>query len=237
MAIRFAFLVLEEHPYGRDMLKALFDEGFVPEVVIQEVSAIGDEERQKFFDRMAGCEIAPRINELVTGKKIPIYNVPNHNGNGCYELLQQFQPELIVLGGTRIIKERVLTIPPKGTLNAHPGMLPWLRGSASVGWALYKNLPVGATVHYIDPGIDTGDIIYREQIKVVRGDTYESLNGKVSKLSAELMVRAVRDISNDLVNRIPQDPNEGETFRVIPEDLLAIGKQALADGSYGHFNE
>lgn len=235
MAIRFAFLVLEEHPYGRDMLKSLIDAGYVPEVVIQEVSKVGDEERQKFLNRMAGHPIAPRINELLTGKKIPIYNVPNHNGQSCFELLQQFQPELLVLGGTRIIKERILNIPTKGTVNAHPGLLPWLRGSASVGWALYKNLPIGATVHFIDPGIDTGDIIHREELKVLNGDTYESLNGKVSRLAAELMVRAVSDVDNGTVTRIPQDTTQGETFRVIPEDLLEIGKRGLADGTYAHF--
>ena len=237
MTIRYAFLVLEEHPYGRDMLQALLEAGFIPEVVIQEVSAVGDEERQKFMDRMAGCPLAPRVNQLLVGKNVPIYSVANHNGEACFNLLQKYQPELLVLGGTRIIKERILTIPPKGTLNAHPGLLPWLRGSASVGWALYKNMPIGATVHFIDPGIDTGDIVHREHLAVVHGDTYESLNGKVSRLAAELMARAVRDVVDGKVVRIPQDSSEGETFRVIPEDLLEIGKRNLAQGTYAHFSD
>lgn len=235
MTIRFAFLVLEEHPYGRDMLQALLEAGFIPEVVIQEVSAVGDEERQKFLDRMAGCPLAPRVNQLLVGKGVPIYSVANHNGEACFTLLLKYQPELLVLGGTRIIKERILTIPSKGTLNAHPGLLPWLRGSTSVGWALYKNMPIGATVHFIDPGIDTGDIVYREKLAVLQGDTYESLNGKVSRLAAELMAQAVRDVDEGKAVRIPQDPSEGETFRVIPEDLLEIGKRNLAQGTYSHF--
>jgi len=237
MTIRYAFLVLEEHPFGRDMLQALLEAGFVPEVVVQEVSAIGDEERQKFLDRMAGCPIAPRVNQLLVGKGVPIYSVANHNGEACFSLLQKYQPELLVLGGTRIIKERILSIPSKGTLNAHPGLLPWLRGSASVGWALYKDMPIGATVHFIDPGIDTGDIVYREELTVVHGDTYESLNGKVSRLAAKLMVQAVKDVAEGKVVRIQQDFSEGETFRVIPEDLLEIGKNNLAQGTYSHFSD
>jgi len=199
------------------------------------VSKVGDEERQKFLTRMAGQPIAPRINQLIIGTKIPVYSVSNHNDETCQALLQADKPDLIVLGGTRIIKPHILEIPARATLNAHPGLLPWLRGSASVGWALYKDFPQGATVHFIDPGIDTGDIIYRQELPVYRGDSYESLNGRVAQLAAQLMVRALEAFSKGDVPRIPQSLDEGETFRVIPDDLLEIGFQRLADGTYSHF--
>lgn len=235
MTLHFAFLVLEEHPYGRDMLQALLENGFTPSVIIQEVSNVGDVEREKFLTRMAGQPISPRINQLITGRKIPLYSVGNHNDETCQELLKADQPDILVLGGTRIIKPRILEIPKVATLNAHPGLLPWLRGSASVGWALYKDFPEGATVHFIDPGIDTGDIIYREELPVYHSDTYESLNGRISRLSAQLMVRAMQAHVQGNVPRTPQPTDEGETFRVIPDDLLEIGKQRLADGTYSHF--
>lgn len=237
MNLRFAFLVLEEHPYGREMLNALLENEFTPSMIIQEVSAVGDVEREKFLTRMAGQPIAPRINQLVSGKKIPLYSVSNHNDAVCQELLIAERPDLLVLGGTRIIKSDILDIPGQAVLNAHPGLLPWLRGSASVGWALYKDFPQGATVHFIDPGIDTGDIIYREELPVYRHDTYESLNGRVAKLAAELMVRALRAFEAGSVPRTPQPIDEGETMRVIPDDLLSIGIQRLVEGTYSHFVE
>ena len=235
MTLHFAFLVLEEHPYGRDMLQALLENGFTPSVIIQEVSNVGDVEREKFLARMAGQPIAPRINQLITGKKIPLYSVANHNDETCAEILKADQPDILVLGGTRIIKTNILEIPKVATLNAHPGLLPWLRGSASVGWALFKDFAEGATVHFIDPGIDTGDIIFREELPVYRSDTYESINGRVSKLAAQLMLRAMQAHAEGNVPRIPQPKDEGETFRVIPDDLLEIGKQRLKDGTYSHF--
>jgi methionyl-tRNA formyltransferase len=191
MAVRFAFLVLEEHPYGREMLKALLENGFTPSMIIQEVSAVGDVEREKFLARMAGEPVPPRITELIAGKKIPVFCVANHNDEICRELLEAEQPEVLVLGGTRIIKPHILSIAPRGTVNSHPGLLPRLRGSASVGWALYKDLPVGATVHFIDPSIDTGDIIASRQLPVRRGDTYENLNARVAQLAATSMVEAL----------------------------------------------
>jgi len=235
MTLRFAFLVLEEHPYGREMLRALLDHGFIPEVIIQEVSDVGDVEREKFLARMAGQPLAPSINRQVTGRNIPVYAVANHNDAACQDRLRAFRPELLVLGGTRIIKPAVLEIPSVATLNSHPGLLPWLRGSASVGWALYKDMPVGATVHFIDPGIDTGDIIYRQHLPVYRQDTYESLNGRVAVLAADLMRRALQAFADGDVPRIPQNRDEGETLKVIPEDLLNEGKHRLAEGRYSHY--
>lgn len=235
MSLQFAFLVLEEHPYGREMLRALLERGLVPSLIIQEVSAVGDEEREKFLARIAGQSIPPRLTELVTGKKVPVYCVANHNDDTCLELLRAAKPDLLVLGGTRIIKPRILEVPRLSTVNSHPGLLPWLRGSASVGWALYQDLPQGATAHFVEPGIDTGDIIVSRQLPVYRQDTYESLNCRIAVLAGELMAEALALIAGGNPPRTPQDTSQGETYKVIPDDLLAEGKRRLAEGRYSHY--
>lgn len=234
-SLHFAFLVLEEHPYGREMLRVLLDHDLVPSVIIQEVSQVGDVEREKFLTRMAGQPVPPRLTQLVTGRKIPFYCVANHNDATCKELLEAEKPDVLVLGGTRIIKTSILETPRRATVNAHPGLLPWLRGSASVGWALYKDMPQGATAHFIDPGIDTGDIIVRRELAVHRSDTYESINARIATLSGELMAESLTYLANGEAPREPQDRNVGETFKVIPDDLLEEGKRRLAEGRYSHY--
>ena len=62
---RFAYLLLKEHPYGREMLSQILSEGFIPAIVITEDSAIGDEEREKFLKRIEGNPIAPTIDCLL----------------------------------------------------------------------------------------------------------------------------------------------------------------------------
>jgi methionyl-tRNA formyltransferase len=235
MSLHFAFLVLEEHPYGREMLRILLENNLVPSVIIQEVSAVGDVEREKFLTRMAGQPLPPRLTQLINGKKIPVFCVANHNDAVCKELLADDKPDVLALGGTRIIKPNILEIPRRATVNAHPGLLPWLRGSASVGWALYKDMPQGATVHFIDPGIDTGDIIIKRKLPVYRHDTYESINYRIATLSGELMADSLTLLANDEAPRTPQDRNVGETFKVIPDDLLEEGKRRLSEGRYSHF--
>jgi methionyl-tRNA formyltransferase len=235
MTLHFSFLVLEEHPYGREMLRILLENNFIPSMIIQEVSAVGDVERDKFLARIAGQPVPPRLTEIITGRKIPVYCVANHNDATCKELLETDKPDILVLGGTRIIKTPILEVPRRATLNAHPGLLPMLRGSASVGWALYKDLPEGATAHFIDPGIDTGDIIVKRELPVYHRDTYESLNYRIALLSGELMAESLKYLEKGEAPRTPQDSNAGETLKVIPDELLEEGKRRLAEGRYSHF--
>ncbi len=235
MSLHFAFLVLEEHPYGREMLRILLEQDLIPSLIVQEVSAVGDIEREKFLNRIAGQPVPPRLTQLITGRKIPVYCVANHNDATCKELLEAEKPDVLVLGGTRIIKPSILEAPRRATVNAHPGLLPWLRGSASVGWALYKDMKQGATAHFIDPGIDTGDIIVRRELPVHHNDTYESLNARIATLSGELMAESLTFLATGEAPREPQDHNIGETFKVIPDELLEEGKRRLAEGRYSHY--
>lgn len=138
MSLNFAFLVLEEHPYGREMLKILLERGLVPSAIVQEVSEVGDTEREKFLARIAGQPTPPRLTQLVADKNIPLYCVANHNSDHCKELLAALQPDVLALGGTRIIKPKILEVPRRATVNSHPGLLPYLRGSASVGWVIQR---------------------------------------------------------------------------------------------------
>ena len=150
-------------------------------------------------------------------------------------MLEAFRPELVVLGGTRILRSHILEIPPRGTVNAHPGLLPWLRGSSSVGWAIYKDVAVGSTVHLVEAGIDTGPIILQRRLPVYRGTTYEQVVRRVLTLSSELMADTLALLAAGEVRGTPQDPTVGETLRVIPSALLEQARTCLAQGRYSHF--
>jgi methionyl-tRNA formyltransferase len=235
ITLRFAFLVLEEHPYGREMLRILLERGFGPGLLIEEVSEVATEERKKFLTRIDGQPVPPRFAELVAGSDIPRQTVKNHNDPDCREMLMAYGPDLIVLGGTRILRPPVLAIPPRGTINAHPGLLPQLRGSSSVAWALHKDLPVGSTVHYVDAGIDTGPILLRRELSVHRDESYEQIVRRVLTLSGHLMAEALEGLAVGALQAKPQNPEVGETLRVIPPELLAVARRRLAEGSYSHF--
>lgn len=233
--MRFAFLVLKEHPYGQEMLRILLEHGFIPELVMEEDSVIADEERRKFLERIAGESLPPTIASLVTSRGLSHEFVPNLNGRRARQILAVLQPDLLVLGGTGIIGQAVLAIPRLGTLNSHPGLLPELRGSASVAWAIYKDLPVGSTCHFIDSGIDTGPILIRRALPIYRGETFERIHRRVLTLSGELMAEGLGIIASGAARAAPQDLSVGETLRVIPPEFMVEVKAKLAEGRYRHY--
>ncbi len=229
---RFVFLVLAEHPYGREMLRELLAAELVPIAMIEECSPEADVEAAKFEERMAGFELAPSFTEQLAGRDLPRVQVPDHNGDACVERLQTLAPDLLVLGGTRILRARVFG-QAKHTLNSHPGLLPEVRGSASVAWAIETDVEVGCTCHFIDAGVDTGPIVGREVIPVRRGDSYERLCWLTTRLSAKLMREAVGAYAKGPLDARPQGPG-GTTYRNMPAEGVERIKQKLADGRYAH---
>jgi len=232
---RFVFMVLEEHPYGREMLMQLLEVGHVPAAVVEEASPVAEEEREKFLVRIKGHRVAPTFTELLKGTDVPRYKVPHHNRRRCRELLKEMEPDLGVLGGTRIIRNRVLEIPPDGMLNSHPGLLPEVRGSASVAWSVYHDVPIGSTCHFIDPDIDTGDIVLKRVIPVHRGDTYELLCWKTLVMAGTLMTEAVTMWRRGDITRTPQGESGLPTFKVAPPEVLDVVYRKLAEGTYRNF--
>jgi methionyl-tRNA formyltransferase len=86
-------------------------------------------------------------------------------------LLIKSRPDILVLAGTGIVPANVLSVPTMVTLNAHFGLLPWVRGVCPLENALLRGVPLGVTVHAVDPGIDTGPLIRRVLLPVGENDT------------------------------------------------------------------
>ena len=192
----FAYLLLKEHPYGREMLKQLISENFIPKIIISEVSEIADEEREKFLKRIEGNEIAEsiesQIDELsLSGINIEHVEVSIHNSEQVMPHIKELELDLIVFGGTRIIRGEILDFPKDGVINSHPGLLPECRGSASPAWSVYHDIPIGSSTHFCDNGIDTGQLLLRREVPVKRGMKYEDLCYETLVLSGILMLSLI----------------------------------------------
>lgn len=232
--MQWAFLLLEEHPYGREMLRELLGGGFTPDLIIEERSQVADEERDKFVARMAGHEIAPTLTEQLEGRGIRREIVESHNHDRCAQLLWALAPDLLVLGGTRILKPRVFELAERGALNSHPGLLPEVRGSASVAWAIHLDERVGCTCHLIETNIDTGPIVGRRELPVRRGDTYESLCHATVVLSAQLMREALEALRDGTLAPVPQGDGPAARKNMMADMVDAV-RDKLAAGAYAHY--
>lgn len=95
--------------------------------------------------------------------------------------LKKVKPEIIFcIGGMQIIPKEVLSIPRLGCLNIHPALLPKYRGRFSTAHALFNGEPyTGATLHFMDEGIDSGPIILQKKVWIDKEDTARTLYDKV----------------------------------------------------------
>jgi len=236
---KFAYLLLKEHPYGREMLRQILSEGFVPEVIVEEDSEIGDEEREKFLKRIEGKPIAPTIQVQATENGIAVATVPIHNSEEVMPHLGDLDLDLIVFGGTRIIRGEILDYPRDGVVNSHPGLLPECRGSASPAWSVYHDIPIGSSTHFCDNGIDTGELLMRREVPVKRGMTYEDLCYETLVLAGVLMKEALMAYEGGRWNemRRPQGESEHPTFRNAPKEVLDVVRQKLRDQTYAHYED
>ena len=238
----FAYLLLKEHPYGREMLKQLISEDFIPRIIITEDSAIADEEREKFLKRIEGNQIAETIEiqlgELSKrGVAVEHVEVPIHNSEEVMPYIRDLDLDIIVFGGTRIIRGEILDYPKDGVVNSHPGLLPECRGSASPAWSVYHDIPIGSSTHFCDNGVDTGHLLLRREVPVKRGMKYEDLCYETLVLAGILMKEALMAYEEGRWGemRHPQGDSPHPTFRNASEEILQVVYQKLDEETYAHY--
>ncbi|MEO9021694.1 MAG: formyl transferase [Ginsengibacter sp.] len=96
------------------------------------------------------------------------------NDTECIVLLKKIAPEIVIVNGTRIISKEILNSIPVKFINIHAGITPKYRNVHGAYWAIVNNDMdnCGVTVHQVDQGIDTGNIIYQGKIKVTGKDNF-----------------------------------------------------------------
>ncbi len=111
------------------------------------------------------------------------------------EAIKALAPDYLILGGIGILSEATIATARHGVLNAHPGLLPWIRGTGVVGRAIERGVPVGATLHYVNAGIDRGAIIERRLLPAKDVDeTLADLEARCDALIAEMLVDAACEL-------------------------------------------
>lgn len=141
--------------------------------------------------------------------------VDNINSNNCIKFLEKEKPDILITFGTSILKNKVISIPKNGIINIHFSMLPYYRGSLSEFWQLYYDdyESVGVTLHYIDEGIDTGNIIVQRKTTACNKDNFFTLRCKNINTFISLFNDEINNIIDDKIKSIPQHETNDITYR------------------------
>jgi methionyl-tRNA formyltransferase len=131
-----------------------------------------------------------------------------------------------------LLKRDFLALLPRGCLNLHPAYLPYNRGMYPNVWSIVDGTPAGVTLHYIDEGVDTGDIICQKQVPVSRTDTGESLYHKLEAAGLELLREAWPGIQSGQIQRVSQRGEKGTFHKradVAEIDEIHVGQNYQAE--------
>ncbi|MFB6345937.1 MAG: methionyl-tRNA formyltransferase [bacterium] len=109
----------------------------------------------------------------------------------------------------KILSKTLLEAFDKGVFNLHPAYLPYNRGAYPNVWSLYDDTPAGVTIHKMDEGIDTGDIVVQRKVDKEPTDTGKSLYKKLMIAAKKLFVEHWPDIELNNYSLTPQDPEAG----------------------------
>lgn len=145
------------------------------------------------------------IQRVAKHYNVPVVEIQNINNE--VDLLLSLQPDLIVVVGSRILKEKVLSLFEGKIINFHTGILPEYRGPYSEFWAVYNNDlgHIGTTIHFLDKGIDTGNIIRQRRIDAATLNP-EKLHIANVKAGASLLCEVLQDfLKTDLAASVQKE--------------------------------
>lgn len=133
-----------------------------------------------------------------------LYRVNSVNSDECRALLLKLKPDVVIVNGTRIISEKTLETTTAPFINMHTGITPKYRGVHGAYWALTQNdrQNCGVTIHRVDTGIDTGDILYQAAIPVTPLDNYYTYPYLQVGTGIKLEIKAVKDCENGTIKTI-----------------------------------
>ena len=123
-------------------------------------------------------------------------------------------PELCIsMSYDQILRKALLELPELGFVNFHAGKLPYYRGRNVINWAIINNeTSIGLTAHYLDQGIDTGDIILQRTLPIEWEDTYGDVLDRVTDAFPDLIADTVGLIESGCAPRQPQAHLSGTYF-------------------------
>jgi methionyl-tRNA formyltransferase len=153
------------------------------------------------------------LGDTARGLDLPVLRPTAVNGPSVLEQLRSWAPDLgLSIAYNQIFRRALLEIPRLGFLNFHAGMLPNYRGRNVINWAIINGeRELGLTAHFVDEGIDTGDLLLQRRIPIDWTDGYGDVLCRAVQAMPSLVVDALDLVAGGRYTRTPQ-PKVGTYF-------------------------
>ena len=161
--------------------------------------------RKKLSNKIK-CIPDPSILAYADTKGIKTFKIKNPNNKKFLAELKKLDIDIIINQSQSILKKSFLELPKIGILNRHNALLPVNRGRLTPFWVLYRGeKETGVSIHFVDEGVDSGDIIVQEKYEVCKNDTFASLVKKNYEIAPRAMLNALDMLESGNYTLIPND--------------------------------
>ena len=192
----------------------------------------------------------PPVKEYALSKGIPVIQPAGIRTTEFYSAMAAKSPDIIVVVAYgKIIPPALLKLPALGSVNVHASLLPRYRGAAPIQWALiHGDEQTGITTMLMDEGLDTGDILLKEEVDIYEEDNASTLAGRLSEVGASLLIKTLRALRDKVIQPVPQIGKATYAPPLRKEDGRInwfLSAQEIADlirgtypwpGAYGYMN-
>ena len=155
-----------------------------------------------------GYKLIPTpVKEYAESIGLTVYQPTTLRDEAFAQLLAQLDPELIVVAAYgKILPRNVLDYPKYGCINVHGSHLPAYRGAAPIQRAIMDGLTVtGNTIQFMADGIDTGDMIAKDEVEIGENEDFGSLYDRLGKSGGKRLISVVEKIENGTASAEAQD--------------------------------
>lgn len=149
-------------------------------------------ERRK--DKRAFNEIfRSKPSDYIEKENIDTIEVKDVNSDEVRDFIKSKNPQLVVVSGAPLLSQQIIEVAEGRIINLHPGFSPQYRGRYGCFWPIYNREPelVGATVHYVDSGIDTGAILIQKKVDYYTNDTLKIITYRQHRLGGDLLKKCL----------------------------------------------
>ena len=187
--------------FALESLKAVYDTGYKIEAVVTNI----DKPKGRGMKM-----ISSPVKQFAEDKGLKVLQpLKVRNNEEFLNEIKKINPDVIcVVAYGKILPKELLDIPRLGCINVHGSILPKYRGAAPIQWAVLNgDKTTGITTMYMDVGMDTGDMILKEEVNIGIDETTGELWERLSKLGAKLLVETLKKVENGTAPREKQGAN------------------------------
>ena len=165
----------------------------------------------------------PPVKQLALTHNIPVFQPDTFKNESQLALLQELNPEVIVVVAYgKLLPGYVLDLPKYGCINVHGSLLPKYRGAAPVQWmVLNGETTAGVTTMYMDRGLDNGDILLVSETEVGENETAGELFDRLAAMGADLISETIKRLPEG-IERKPQDDGQSTYVSVLDKKMSVV---------------